>query len=219
VSAQARTGGRRGRARHGRRAAPALRGRLGRLPRAARAIAGMVGFAATVMGALFVLWPSLKPQAPPTDRGATFSHAQVEPDLSFGEYLDRIEQSRGPYGPADLARRGAYVEFDFSVRGYKDKELPLRWQLIDARTGAQLDHSRDLRIKPLVATDAGSWNVWIALPPRARRLYVQVQLYDDGGTVPIGRVRTPTFANRLRRPPPAGVAPRPAGRYPSAVDQ
>jgi hypothetical protein len=167
--------------------------RLRALPRIGRAIAGAVGCVATVVGLVFVLAPSLKPDEPPVDRGARLSRAQVEPNLSFGEYLDRIEQSRRPYGPVDLERRGAYVEFDFSVRGYKDKRLPLRWQLVDARSGAQLDHSRDLGVRPLVNTDAGSWNVWIPLTRRARRMYVQIQLYNNAGTVPIGRVRTRAF--------------------------
>jgi hypothetical protein len=98
-----------------------------------------------------------------------------------------------PTAPVALAQRGAYVEFDFSVRGYKNKLLPLRWQLLNARSGVQLKHSRDLRVKPEVNTDSGSWNVWIPMPRRARRMYVQIQLYNDAGTVPIGRVRTAEF--------------------------
>jgi hypothetical protein len=178
-----------------RRTAGVLGGRVRSLPRVARAVAAIVGFVATVLGMVFVLWPSLKPDAPPTDRGAKLSDAQVEPGLTFGQYLDRIEQSRRPYGPADLGRRGAFVEFDFSVRGYKDKSLPLRWQLVEARSGVQLDQSRDLRVKPQVSTDAGSWNVWVPLPRRAHRMYVQIQLYNPAGTVPIGRVRTTEFGH------------------------
>jgi hypothetical protein len=150
---------------------------------------------ATVIGVVFVLWPSLKPDSPPVDKGASLSHAQVDPGLTFGQYLDRIEQSRRPYGADLLARRGAFVEFDFSVRGYKNKRLPLRWQLLDARTGVQLDRSADLRVTPDVNTDAGSWNAWIPLPHAAHRLYVQIQLYNDAGTVPIGRIRTPQFTS------------------------
>jgi hypothetical protein len=171
-----------------------LRGRLRVLPRVGRGIASALGLAATVIGIVFVLWPSLKPDPPPADKGASLSHAQVDPGLTFGQYLDRIEQSRRPYGADLLARRGAFVEFDFSVRGYKDKPLPLRWQLLDARSGVQLGHSSDLRVTPDVNTDAGSWNAWIPLPPTAHRLYVQIQLYNDAGTVPIGRIRTPQFA-------------------------
>jgi hypothetical protein len=83
-----------------------LRGRLRVLPRVGRGIASAVGLTATVIGIVFVLWPSLKPDPPPVDKGASLSHAQVDSGLSFGQYLDRIEQSRKPYGPADLARRG-----------------------------------------------------------------------------------------------------------------
>jgi hypothetical protein len=169
--------------------------RLRALPRVARAIAAIVGFLATAIGIVFGLWPSLKPDPPPTDRGATLSDAQVDAGMTFGQYLDRIEQSRGPYGKADLARSGAFVEFDFSVRGYKDKPLPLRWQLVEARSGVQLDQSRDLRLEPEVSTDAGSWNVWVPVPRRARRMYVQIQLYNPAGTVPIGRVRTTEFGS------------------------
>jgi hypothetical protein len=56
----------------------------------------------------------------------------------------------------------------------------------------QLDHSSDLRVN----TDADSWNVWIPLPGPARRMYVQIQLYNDSGRVPIGRIRTPDFSQR-----------------------
>jgi hypothetical protein len=58
----------------------------------------------------------------------------------------------------------------------------------------QLDHSSDLRVTPDVNTDAGSWNVWIPLPRAAHRMYVQVQLYNDAGSVPIGRIRTRDFS-------------------------
>jgi len=173
--------------------AATLRGRVAALPRIGRAVAGAVGCVAATVGLVFAVAPSLKPDPPPVDKGATLRNAQVEPALRFGEYLDRIEQSRQPYGAAALGRRGAFVEFDFSIRGYKDKRLPLRWQLVDARTGAQLRHSRDLRIRPLVNTDAGSWSVWIPSVRHARRMYVQVQLYNDAGRVPIGRIRTREF--------------------------
>jgi hypothetical protein len=162
------------------------------VPRVVRGIAGAVGFAATVIGLIFVLWPSLKPEGPPADQGATLSHAQVDTGMTFGEYLDRIEQSRRPYGRATLAQPGAFVEFDFAVRGYKDKHLPLGWQLLDAGSGAQLGRSRAYRVTPRADKDAGSWNVWIPLTRKARRMYAQIALFNLHG-VPIGRVRSPVF--------------------------
>ena len=87
------------------------------LPRVGRGIASALGLAVTLIGVVFVLWPSLKPDPSPVDKGASLSHAQVDSGLTFGQYLDRIEQSRRPYGADLLARRGAFVEFDYSVRG------------------------------------------------------------------------------------------------------
>jgi hypothetical protein len=175
-----------------RRASRRKPSRLKTLPGIARALVGTVGFAATVVGLVFVLWPSLKPDPPPAEQGATLSNAQVEPRMSFGEYLDRIQQSRAPYDRATLAGRGAFVEFDFAVRGYKNKHLPLGWQLLDARSGAQLGQSRAIRVTPRADRDAGAWNVWIPLRRSARRMYAQIALYNAAG-VPIGRVRSPVF--------------------------
>jgi hypothetical protein len=165
-----------------------------RLP-GARLIGALVAVA-VIAGAYLVLWPSLKPQDAPATKAARLSNLTLDRDITFGQYLDRKELSRQPYRPAKLAQRGAYVAFDFRVEGYKDKRLPLRWQLIDARTGDQLKQSRDIAITPSATTDQGSWDVWVPLPPGHERFYVQVQLYDNAGLVPIGRLRTERF------PPP-----------------
>jgi hypothetical protein len=176
-----------------RRASPRKPSRLKAVPGVARAIVGAVGFAATVIGLVFVLWPSLKPEPPPADQGAALSNAQVEPGMTFAAYLDRISQSRGSLDRATLDERGAFVEFDFSVRGFKDKHLPLGWQLLDARDGVQLAQDRALRVTPRADRDSGVWNVWIPLRHKARRMYAQIALYNLKG-VPIGRVRSPVFS-------------------------
>jgi TIR domain len=162
-----------------------------RLP-GARAV-GAVAAVVLVAAAVLVLGPLLKPQDAPATKAARLSNLTLDRDISFGQYLDRKELSRKPYEPAVLARRGAYVAFDFRVEGYRGKRLPLRWQLIDARTGDQLDQSRDIAITPAATTDQGSWDVWVPLPRGHKRFYVQVQLYDNAGLVPIGRLRTERF--------------------------
>jgi hypothetical protein len=153
-----------------------------------------IGLAIAVVGALVALWPSIKPQGAPPTKAARLSNLTLDRDITFAQYLDRKELSRKPYSAALLARRGAFVAFDFRVEGYRGKRLPLRWQLIDARTGDQLNQSRDVSITPDATTDQGSWDVWVPLPRGHRRFYVQVQLYDDAGLVPIGRLRTERFA-------------------------
>jgi len=163
--------------------------------RIARGAAGAVGFVATLLGVIFVLWPSLKPEGPPPAKSATLTNATVDRNLTFGQYLDRIEQSRSSYQPADLRKRGAIVQFDYRIEGYKGKRLPLRWQLVDSRSGDQLAHSRDMRLIAEAGTDRGNWPQWIPIPAgrRPRRVFVQLQLYEPSGRFPLSRLRTPVF--------------------------
>jgi TIR domain len=172
-----------------------LRVLLGEKPRRWRPGARVIGIglALAVVAGLFALWPSIKPQDAPATKAARLSNLTLDRDITFGQYLDRKALPRKPYEPPDLARRGAYVAFDFRITGYKGKRLPLRWQLVDARTDDQLDQSRALGITPGAATDQGSWDVWVPLPRGHRQFYVQVQLYDNKGLVPIGRLRTERF--------------------------
>ena len=67
---------------------------------------------------------------------------------------------------------------------------------MDARTGDQLAQSSDVAITPdaHAQTDQATWDFWVEVPRGAnRRFYVELQLYDNQGTVPIGRLRTATF--------------------------
>jgi hypothetical protein len=149
-----------------------------------------------VLGVFLMLWPSLEPNDPPATQAARLSNPTLDRDISFGQYLDRKALPRAPYQSAQLARRGAFVAFDFRIEGYRGKRLPLRWQLVDARTSDQLGQSRDVAITPDAVTDQGSWDVWVPLPAGHRRVFVQVQLYDDDGIVPVGRMRTAIFSTR-----------------------
>lgn len=158
--------------------------------RIARWMSGVVGFVATFLGVVFVLFPAIKPEGSAPTKGAKLSNPARE-ELSWGQYLDRMDLDRAPYDASALSRRGIFVEFDYVIEGYRNKPLPLRWQLIDARRGDQLGKSRDTLITPQASTDKGSWGVWVPLPRRhTQRVYVQLQLYEDTGEVPIGRLRT-----------------------------
>jgi hypothetical protein len=154
---------------------------------------GAVAAVAVVAAALFALWPLLKPEDTPPTKAARLSGLTLDRDLRFDQYLDRKGLSRAPYRPARLARHGAYVTFLFRIEGYRHKRLPLRWQLFDARTGDQLDQSRDYAITPAANTDQGNWDFWVPLPRGHKRFSIQVQLYDNAGLVPIGQVQTKRF--------------------------
>jgi len=161
--------------------------------RLARWTSGVVGFVATLLGVVFVLFPAIKPEEPPPTKGAKLSNLR-HTELSYGQYLDRLGWDRAPYDAPALRRRGILVEFDFAIEGYKDKALPLRWQLIDARRGGQLAKSRDNEIIPEAPKDGGTFPVWVPLRHRRpQRVYVQLQLYGDTGEAPIARKETPPF--------------------------
>jgi hypothetical protein len=160
----------------------------------AKVIAALVTFAATMTGLIFGLWPALKPTEPPATKGATLSNATVD-HVSFGQYLDRVTQSRSPYRAARLQRRGALVIFDLNVKGYGNEHLPLQWQLIDAQTGAQIDQSRDLVFVPRANDDHNTLSIWVHVPSgRDRRFFVEIQLLDNRGAIPLGRIRTNHFS-------------------------
>jgi hypothetical protein len=167
-----------------------------RLPGAGWPIRAAVSIA-ILLGGLLVLWPAVKPQGAPPKKAAALSKPTLDRNITFGQYLDRKELARGSYQAAQLGRRGAYVTFDFRIEGYKGKRLPLRWQLIDDRTADQLAQSRDVALIPDAENDQGTWDVWVPVPRgEDRRFFIQVQLYNDRGTVPIARLRTATFAAR-----------------------
>ena len=154
---------------------------------------GAVAAVVLVAAAVLVLGPLLKPQDAPATKAASLSHLTLDRNVTFGQYLDRKATSRKPYEPAMLARRGAYITFEYRIEGYRGKRLPLRWQLFDARTGDQVDQSRDIAIKPTADTDQGTWDFWIPLPRGHERFSIQVQLYDNAGLVPIGQAQTKRF--------------------------
>jgi hypothetical protein len=130
-----------------------------RLLGGSRSISAVVAFVGMLLGIIFVLWPSLTPHGPPATKSATLQKLTLDRNVTFGQYLDRIEHSQTPFEPNTLARRGALVEFEFIITGYRAKRLPLRWQLIDAETGDQIDCSRDILIAPSATTERGTWNV------------------------------------------------------------
>ena len=168
---------------------PRRRSRVGRPILWAAAIAIVLG------GSLVLVLPALRSEGTPATRAASLSNPTLDRNISFGQYLDRKELSRGSYRPAALARSGVLVSFDFRIQGYRGERLPLRWQLINTGSGDQVAQSRDVSIVPEADDDQGTWDVWVPVPPGAdQRYFVQVQLYDSDGDVPIARLRTTTFA-------------------------
>jgi hypothetical protein len=162
--------------------------------RLTKSIAAVVAFIASLLGIVFLLWPSLKPEAPSPTRNVELSGLTLEPSVTFGAYLGRINQPPGGLEDAVLKERGALASFDFVIEGYKDRPLPLAWQLIDARGGEVLDENRDIRLEPEVTKDSGTWHVWVPLPKGERkRVFIMIQLFQPRGVLALKTLRTRTF--------------------------
>jgi len=161
--------------------------------RVAKVVGAAVSFAATLVGLIFVLWPALKPDGLPVAKGASVTDVTLD-RASFGQYLARVAVSRSGYPQAQLKRPGVLVGVELKVKGYRDKRLPIRWQIVDERTGDQIQQSRDLFYTPSASEDQNTWSIWVPLPRgRGRRFFVEVELLDDRGAVPLGRARTHHF--------------------------
>jgi hypothetical protein len=165
-----------------------------RLP---KAIAALVAFVGSVLGIVFLLWPSLKPEAPSPTRRVALSGLKLERPVTFGAYLRRTHQPPGGLEGAVLNERGALASFDFVIEGYKNRPLPLAWQLVEARGGDVLDENRDISLTPEAIKDSGNWPVWVPLARgRRRRVFIQVELYEPRALIALKTLRTRTFPIR-----------------------
>ena len=188
---------------------PERNAEIGRLARIAKAVATAIPHtaavavaAATVLGAVYIVWPGARPDEPPATKGADVTIETLD-RVTFRQYLDRVALSSSGYRRTQLERPGALVRVKLVVRGYRDKRLPLRWRIVDARSGDQIQQSEghlqseDLFYKPYAIQDENIAPIWVPLPRgRNRRFFIEVELLDDGGKTPLGGARTRRFGGR-----------------------
>src|SRR6185312_8340052 len=106
-----------------------------RLPRPTLGqIGAIVGVVGGIVGLVFLFKPGWKPQAPPDVGKAEVTDIRAREPVTFARYLQRLKLPQGSLSPAQLRRRGALVEFDVQLTGFAGKQLPLRWELVDAKT-------------------------------------------------------------------------------------
>jgi hypothetical protein len=166
--------------------------------RIARWASASVGFVAALLGVIVVLVPSVVPKGESGTRGASLTDVTAV-DLGYGQYLDRIGQSRRPYDAAALRERGVLVRYNASAEGYKDKKLTIRAQLIDVGTQEQITASDAWSLEPQAAVkDDGNLPIWLPLEAGlgGTLVHVEMELSYGHGELPIKRAESPQF--RLR---------------------
>jgi hypothetical protein len=180
----------------GRTAAPTAGGGAKSVVRLVTQIGAIAGAIGAVLGVVFVLVPSLKPDAPPLERRGDIGVLKVDRPVTYAQYLQRTGLPGGDYGASYLRRQGVFVQFDVSIVGYKDKQLPLRWSLYDAESGAEVSEAKGTTLRAEAATDRATWHIWAPLPAGRGRFFLLIQLFDPKGVVPLDRAQTESFPGR-----------------------
>jgi hypothetical protein len=150
-----------------------------RLPRPTLGqIGAIVGVVGGVVGLVFLFKPGWKPQPPPDVGKAEVSDIRAREPVTFARYLQRLKLPQGSLSPAQLRRQGALVEFDVQLTGFAKKQLPLRWELIDAKTNDPVASDEAVSIVPTTNDDGRKWFVWVPVPRTTKSYYVTVTIYQ-----------------------------------------
>ncbi|HZG36531.1 MAG TPA: hypothetical protein VEY87_11860 [Gaiellaceae bacterium] len=178
-----------------------VRAWFSQLSTAVKTLGGLAGAIAAVLGVLFLLVPSLRPEATPGEGSATFAKPTLEQPVTFGQYLDRVEVPRTGHTDEQLAQAGALAGLQLRIKGYKDERLPLRWYLVDLATNDVVSQqSKRHTFQPDRQDAPVAWPVWVALPPGDGPFKIVFEIYPPNakpgrtGVVPLHSVETDPFS-------------------------
>ena len=148
-------------------------------------IGGVVALVASVVGLLFVFKPGWQPTPPPDIGTLKIVDSSVRQPVTFGRYLERLRLP--PLGTTEALRRrqGLLIEFDYEAAGLRGKQLPIQWELVDAKTNDRVrsgdddaDGNAAVGIKPSTNQETAKWFVWVPAPEAGRNYYVTVTIYQ-----------------------------------------
>jgi hypothetical protein len=174
----------------------------GRTTTLLKILGSIVTVVSGIVGLLFLFLPDLQPDEPdepPSNQQAKLSELRLDPNITRAQYLDRMDYASKGFPKKELAVRGAFVEYRVEIVGYKGELLILKWELIDALSGDQLDEDRSDGWVPAVNRAAASDGIFVPLPRKTRMYYVRLELLRKGqyGFVPLTRATTERFPGLL----------------------
>ena len=163
-------------------------------------ITSAVALGSSVVALTFELWPSLRPD-PRSDVGATASVLAVERNVTLGEWMRRVSQthddllrrrkeyieSGGSQGGLLIPGQLAYVRT--SVRGFKRRDVTVRWSIYDARTQERgqedsWDRANRSGLALGAPRDESVSEIWLQPVVGARRQYfVRIEIRDEDGVL------------------------------------
>jgi hypothetical protein len=154
----------------------------------------LVGAIAATLGLAFLLWDRFGPGPEPETRRADLAELAVEAGLTFGQYLERIDEDPGGLDDETLAQRGAFLEFDVETTGLAGAGLRLKWELLHAATGEELGQEQRDTITPGRNEDTIAWHAFLPLPPgEVGPFQARIELLDEEG-FSLARMRSEPFA-------------------------
>ena len=145
----------------------------------------VAGALAAIAGLVFLFFPGIRPTSNTCPQDKSGSIGQVDATGGdFADYLDQAGIGRDGRTETELEKRGFIVTYDVAATGYRGKDMPLRWSLVDARTNSlvrdpSLTNQGALTITPDACTYHVGHPIWVQ-PPAGGHYYVRLYLYDNG---------------------------------------
>jgi hypothetical protein len=151
-------------------------------------IIGTLAAAAPILDAVYSIWPTLRPQGPPTALGMAVENVQLE---------ER-------YVPCDNGDRCNLVSFELELIGYTGGTSIVEWAAFDPLTlrrvplaGDSTDNQPGAQITTEAASDRLSGTLAIPIPLEGRCVTIRVYVYDDTGKTRVDYGDTPPFHTHL----------------------
>ena len=126
----------------------------------------VVGLISAVVGLVFLFFPQIRPDSPgpKPQQSARISGVELVPHATKGQFLDYSDQEKTGLTKQQLDVVGASAAFKLTLEGYKDQELLLQRQLVNARTGDVIGKAQDITFTPTDdATNGRPWWDWVPL--------------------------------------------------------
>lgn len=172
---------------------------LGELSTTIKAAGGLAGALAAIAGLVFLFFPGCRPSLEDGEGSATFSKPTLEKPVTYGQFLERVEVPAEGSTEEQLARPGVLVGVMVTIKGYKDKALPLRWYILDVSTHDIVEQQSKRFLLETNRDEAPAvWPLWVPLPKGPGPFKLVLQIYPPSATgkpgiVPLAETETDPF--------------------------
>ena len=175
-------------------------------------VGAVVAITSGVVGLVFVFKPVWKPVAPADVGTLTIDRDSIRATpASLSRLYQRLHVPTHGLTRAFLRQRGVLIEFRYEATGFRGQTLPIRRELVDARTNEPVPEAgtnpsygdESIGIRVTTNNDARKWFVWSPVPRTDGRYYVTVSIYQPRRgdvDVPLDDLDSPVFPGLAATP-------------------